>query len=893
MKLHRIALGFLTAITLILTPAVSPVVGWLALPAWAVGSTVDTTAFQQVLDADSNHTTPYTTSWSMVMNSGLGVTVSYSGGAKWSNVYGSLRGLTLAGNTRGTTGSTGSKITYSFDNSVSSLLVRYAYVDVDDPEMVYTDGDVANAINFPSVLVNHQGAIESSQPAGVLGSDGLISKTSGLGSVSGVAELSFPTPISSITFEGWGYGGNLVGIDVPRPTISAPPTTNATYGQAFSSGAPTVSDFVSGSLTYSLASGTLPAGLTLNSSTGVISGTPTAAGDQTVAIKAVHANGGSGATSANFTISVAKANQVISWAPSTSLELADSGLTLAATLTTGDGTLGYEVVGAGTTGCSVSGSTLEFSSTGSGANGCEVRPTAALSSNYNAKTDAGTVTFDISRGSFAITAPSSKVGTSSSGFTNVCASSCDVSGFAAADEILVVVNKSGGSALSGEVKLTSTTGLTQSISGYQSNATLTGLHELAFEGTQAEVNAALETLQYKSPSGGGDETIGISASLAGAAYYSGNGHYYKFVSSSVNWTVAKAAAAASTFNGLTGYLATITSAGENTFIVEKTGGSAAWVGGSDEYSQINTATGASTFANQVEAEGHWYWVTGPEAGTEFWDEHGNPSADGRISGQFQYWNNAINQSGWGAEPNDSGSREHYVQLLVGGTGNWNDLPNSSTLPYVIEYGGNGGTVLKEASTTFDVGAPTAPLQVSGVSVSAGNAQLTVSWTAPGTGGSAITDYVIEQSTDGGTTWTTLADGTSTSTSYTVTGLTNGSSYSFRVSAKNAIGTGTASSAASGTPAVPAATSTSRNNDDDEPVVTPVVTPTVTRPTVRLPFPTPTPPRPTVLSAPVKTPTSVSTPVDRLVSRIGGVPAPVTTSMNGDDELSVPTSSLKL
>ena len=74
---------------------------------------------------------------------------------------------------------------------------------------------------------------------------------------------------------------------------------------------------------------------------------------------------------------------------------------------------------------------------------------------------------------------------------------------------------------------------------------------------------------------------------------------------------------------------------------------------------------------------------------------------------------------------------------------------------------------------------------------------------------------------------------------------------------------------------------------------PVVTPTVTRPTVRLPFPSPTPPRPTVLTAPAKTSTSGLTPSDRLVSHVGGVPAPVTTSTNGDDELSVSTSSLKL
>ena len=67
------------------------------------------------------------------------------------------------------------------------------------------------------------------------------------------------------------------------------------------------------------------------------------------------------------------------------------------------------------------------------------------------------------------------------------------------------------------------------------------------------------------------------------------------------------------------------------------------------------------------------------------------------------------------------------------------------------------------------------------------------------GGSAITDYVVEYSSNGGTSWSTFADGTSTVTSATVTGLTNGTAYTFRVSAVNAAGTGAASATASATP----------------------------------------------------------------------------------------------
>ena len=77
----------------------------------------------------------------------------------------------------------------------------------------------------------------------------------------------------------------------------------------------------------------------------------------------------------------------------------------------------------------------------------------------------------------------------------------------------------------------------------------------------------------------------------------------------------------------------------------------------------------------------------------------------------------------------------------------------------------------------------------GVVGTPGNGQVLLSWTAPSNGGAAITDYVVEFSGNGGSSWTTFADGTSTATSATVTGLTNGTAYLFRVAAVNAAGTG--------------------------------------------------------------------------------------------------------
>jgi titin len=102
--------------------------------------------------------------------------------------------------------------------------------------------------------------------------------------------------------------------------------------------------------------------------------------------------------------------------------------------------------------------------------------------------------------------------------------------------------------------------------------------------------------------------------------------------------------------------------------------------------------------------------------------------------------------------------------------------------------------------------PAAPTNLSGT---AGNAQVALSWTVPGNnGGAAITDYVVEYKTTAALTWTTFPDGTSTGTTATVTGLTNGTDYLFRVSAVNSVGTGTASAVAGPyTPAMPASAPT--------------------------------------------------------------------------------------
>ena len=88
---------------------------------------------------------------------------------------------------------------------------------------------------------------------------------------------------------------------------------------------------------------------------------------------------------------------------------------------------------------------------------------------------------------------------------------------------------------------------------------------------------------------------------------------------------------------------------------------------------------------------------------------------------------------------------------------------------------------------------TVPGSPTAVVATSGNASLAVTWVAPvSTGGSAITEYLVKYSSNGGVagSWTRFFPSPRlpiTATSCTVTGLTNGTAYVIKVIAKNAIG----------------------------------------------------------------------------------------------------------
>ena len=226
---------------------------------------------------------------------------------------------------------------------------------------------------------------------------------------------------------------------------------------------------------------------------------------------------------------------------------------------------------------------------------------------------------------------------------------------------------------SGDVLSYSSASLPSGVSGTWNSSTSVLIFSAS--ATAEQWQTLLRTVTFNTTSAIPD-TRTISFSLGSAIPLSG--HYYEYIATSVNWTTALANAGAKNYFGMQGYLATITSADENAFIYQKLKADA-WIGASDNPAY----TGASG------TEGNWYWVTGPQAGTLFSVGNTYPVAQ---SGQYMNWNSL--------EPNNSGSNEHYGEIYSSSTtsgGRWNDLPNSSMLGYVVEYGGMSGDAVLQVS----------------------------------------------------------------------------------------------------------------------------------------------------------------------------------------------------
>jgi len=153
------------------------------------------------------------------------------------------------------------------------------------------------------------------------------------------------------------------------------------------------------------------------------------------------------------------------------------------------------------------------------------------------------------------------------------------------------------------------------------------------------------------------------------------------------------------------------------------------------------------------------------------------------------WDPQVNGNQTNADGGNSGIQAMYVDqstqtvYLGGAFLHWNGTTGSNHQSLI--------------AFSFATGSPTVPSAPTGVSATAGDTTATVLWSAPFDGGSPITSYTVTSS-PGGLTATTAG-----ATSTTVTGLTDGVSYTFSVVATNAVGPSNPSSPSNSvTPAAP-------------------------------------------------------------------------------------------
>jgi hypothetical protein len=134
----------------------------------------------------------------------------------------------------------------------------------------------------------------------------------------------------------------------------------------------------------------------------------------------------------------------------------------------------------------------------------------------------------------------------------------------------------------------------------------------------------------------------------------------------------------------------------------------------------------------------------------------------------------------------------------GATATWSSGALTATVtgltngvPYTFTATATTALATGPASLPSSAVTPAAPLSApTNVSATTGNAQAVVTWTAPiSNGGSPVTAYIVTANPGGAT-----ASWSSGALTATVTGLTNGTAYTFTVTASNAVGNSSASTA---------------------------------------------------------------------------------------------------
>ena len=232
-------------------------------------------------------------------------------------------------------------------------------------------------------------------------------------------------------------------------------------------------------------------------------------------------------------------------------------------------------------------------------------------------------------------------------------------------------------------------------------------------------------------------------------------------------------------------------------------------GGSDIYTSTNSGV---TWTDQTSAGSrNWHGITSSSDGTKLvavaYDDYIYTSTDGgatwtpQISSGVNYWNFVTSSSdgvkiltggvdacggfcGGGDIYTSTDSGVTWVDQTTLGKKAWQGVDSSADGTKLAVIFVNGDIYTYTSATT--------PLQPTAPTGTITTNTISLTWSAPSDGGSPITDYLIEYKPTVSNTWSSVSHTPSTTTSISIQGLTSGTSYDFRISAINTIGTGPSS-----------------------------------------------------------------------------------------------------
>ncbi len=359
-----------------------------------------------------------------------------------------------------------------------------------------------------------------------------------------------------------------------------------------------------------------------------------------------------------------------------------------------------------------------------------------------------------------------RVGTTSAGVTTWSPDWGDVSGSDATTVSHVVTGLTNGTAYDFEVRAANTSG-----GGTAASATAT---PIAPPGAPANLAGAV-----------GDAQVTLSWDDPSDSSISGYEYRYSSISGTTTiwhlaWTNISGSDATTTSHVVTG----LTNGTEYTFEVRAVNASGGGTGASVTVTPIAVPGAPANLAG----------AAGDAQVTLSWDDPSDTSITGY---EYRVGTTTSGTTTWSPDWGDiSGSDDTTTSYTVTG------LTNDTEYTFEVRAVNISGDGTAASATATPIAPPAAP---DNLTATAGNAQVELSWDDPSDTSITGYEYRVGTTTSGTTTWSPdwgdISGSDDTTTSYTVTGLTNDTEYTFEVRAVNASGDGTEASVTA-TPSAP-------------------------------------------------------------------------------------------